>query len=150
MTIALSQRVQRIKPSPTLAVTARAARLKAEGRDIIGLGVGEPDFDTPAHIAAAGVAAIRGGFTRYTNADGIPELKDAIIAKFGRDNGLTYRRDQVLVSAGAKHTIFNLMQALLDAGDEVVIPAPYWVSYPDMALLAEGIPIIVNAGPGQG
>ena len=150
MTIALSQRVQRIKPSPTLAVTARAARLRAEGRDIIGLGVGEPDFDTPAHIAAAGVAAIGAGFTRYTNADGIPELKDAIIAKFERDNGLGYRRDQVLVSAGAKHTIFNLMQALLDAGDEVVIPAPYWVSYPDMALLADGIPVIVNAGAGQG
>ncbi len=150
MTIALSQRVRRIKPSPTLAVTARAARLKAEGRDVIGLGVGEPDFDTPAHIAAAGIAAIGAGFTRYTNADGIPELKDAIIAKFGRDNGLSYRRDQVLVSAGAKHTIFNLMQALLDGGDEVVIPAPYWVSYPDMALLADGVPVIVNAGPEQG
>ena len=143
MTIAVSKRVQRIKPSPTLAVTARAAQLKAEGKDIIGLGAGEPDFDTPAHIAAAGIAAIQGGFTRYTNVDGIPELKDAIIAKFQRDNGLTYQRSQILVSAGAKHTIFNLVQALLDPGDEVIIPAPYWVSYPDMVLLSDGVPVIV-------
>jgi aspartate aminotransferase len=142
--------MQRIKPSPTLAVTARAAKLKAEGKDIIGLGAGEPDFDTPAHIAEAGIAAIRAGMTRYTNVDGTPELKDAIIAKFQRDNGLTYERNQILVSAGAKHTIFNLMQALLDDGDEVVIPAPFWVSYPDMALLAGGKPVIVSAGPEQG
>ena len=142
--------MQRIKPSPTLAVTARAAKLKAEGKDIIGLGAGEPDFDTPLHIAEAGIAAIRAGKTRYTNVDGTPELKDAIIAKFKRDNGLTYDRSQILVSAGAKHTIFNLMQALLDDGDEVVIPAPYWVSYPDMALLAGGVPVIVSAGPEQG
>jgi aspartate aminotransferase len=142
--------MQRIKPSPTLAVTARAAKLKAEGKDIIGLGAGEPDFDTPAHIAEAGIAAIRAGMTRYTNVDGTPELKDAIIAKFQRDNGLTYERTQILVSAGAKHTIFNLMQALLDDGDEVVIPAPFWVSYPDMALLAGGKPVIVSAGPEQG
>ncbi len=150
MTIALSHRVKRIKPSPTLAVTARAAKLRAEGKDIIGLGAGEPDFDTPAHIAEAGIAAIKGGFTRYTNVDGTPELKDAIIAKFKRDNGLTYARPQVLVSAGAKHTIFNLMMALLDPGDEVVIPAPYWVSYPDMALLADATPVFVNAGAAQG
>jgi aspartate aminotransferase len=142
--------MQRIKPSPTLAVTARAAKLKAEGKDIIGLGAGEPDFDTPAHIAEAGIAAIRAGMTRYTNVDGTPELKDAIIAKFQRDNGLKYERNQILVSAGAKHTIFNLMQALLDDGDEVVIPAPFWVSYPDMALLAGGVPVIVSAGPEQG
>ena len=150
MTIRLASRMQRIKPSPTLAVTARAAKLKAEGKDIIGLGAGEPDFDTPAHIAEAGIAAIRAGMTRYTNVDGTPELKDAIIAKFQRDNGLTYERNQILVSAGAKHTIFNLMQALLDDGDEVVIPAPFWVSYPDMALLAGGKPVIVSAGPEQG
>jgi len=150
VTIRLASRMQRIKPSPTLAVTARAAQLKAEGKDIIGLGAGEPDFDTPAHIAEAGIAAIRAGMTRYTNVDGTPELKDAIIAKFQRDNGLTYNRSQILVSAGAKHTIFNLMQALLDDGDEVVIPAPYWVSYPDMALLAGGVPVIVSAGPEQG
>ncbi len=150
MTIEVSHRVLRVKPSPTLAVTARAAKLKAEGKDIIGLGAGEPDFDTPAHIAEAGIAAIKGGFTRYTNVDGIPELKDAIIAKFQRDNGLTYSRAQVLVSAGAKHTIFNLMMALLNPGDEVVIPAPYWVSYPDMALLADGVPVFVHAGAAQG
>jgi aspartate aminotransferase len=148
--IVLSHRVKRIKPSPTLAVTARAAQLRAEGKDIIGLGAGEPDFDTPAHIAEAGIAAIRGGFTRYTNVDGTPELKDAIIAKFQRDNGLRYARPQILVSAGAKHTIFNLMMALLDPGDEVVIPAPYWVSYPDMALLADGMPVFINAGADQG
>jgi aspartate aminotransferase len=150
VTIALSHRVKRIKPSPTLAVTARAAKLRAEGKDIIGLGAGEPDFDTPVHIAEAGIAAIRGGFTRYTNVDGTPELKDAIIAKFQRDNGLTYARPQILVSAGAKHTIFNLMMALLDPTDEVVIPAPYWVSYPDMALLADGVPVFIDAGANQG
>ncbi len=150
MSIALSHRVKRIKPSPTLAVTARAARLRAEGQDIIGLGAGEPDFDTPAHIAEAGIAAIKGGFTRYTNVDGTPELKDAIIAKFRRDNELSYGRSQILVSAGAKHTIFNLMMALLDPTDEVVIPAPYWVSYPDMALLADGIPVFIDAGAEQG
>jgi aspartate aminotransferase len=141
--------VQRVKPSPTLAVTALAAKLKAEGKDIIGLGAGEPDFDTPVHIADAGVAAIRSGFTRYTNVDGIPELKDAIIAKFKRDNGISYERNQVLVSTGAKQTIFNLCMAVLDSGDEVVIPAPYWVSYPDMAMLADGVPVMPSAGPDQ-
>ncbi|HET7757315.1 MAG TPA: pyridoxal phosphate-dependent aminotransferase, partial [Steroidobacteraceae bacterium] len=146
----ISRRVQRVKPSPTLAVTARAARLKAEGRDVIGLGAGEPDFDTPAHIADAGVAAIRGGFTRYTNVEGIDELKDAIIAKFARDNGLTYERSQILVSAGAKQTVFNLCMAVLDAGDEAIIPAPYWVSYPDMVLLADGLPVMPLAGLAQG
>lgn len=150
MPIALSARVKRIKPSPTLAVTARAAKLKAEGLDIIGLGAGEPDFDTPTHISEAGIRAIKGGFTRYTNVDGTPELKDAIIQKFQRDNALTYNRPQVLVSAGAKHTIYNLVTALLNPGDEVVIPAPYWVSYPDMVLLADGTPVIVSAGSDQG
>ena len=140
----------RIKPSPTLAVTARAAKLKSEGRDIIGLGAGEPDFDTPAHIREAGIAAINGGFTRYTNVDGIVELKDAIIGKFQRDNGLKYARNQILVSSGAKQTVYNLCVALLDPGDEAVIPAPYWVSYPDMVLLAEGEPVIVHAGASQG
>ena len=149
MPIALSKRVGRIKPSPTLAVTARAAKLKAEGKDVIGLGAGEPDFDTPGHISDAGIKAITSGFTRYTNVDGTPELKDAIIAKFRRDNGLTYTRPQVLASAGAKHTIFNLVCALLDPGDEVIIPAPYWVSYPDMVLLADGVPVIVFAGANQ-
>lgn len=146
VTIRLSKRVQRIKPSPTLAVTARAARLKSEGKDIIGLGAGEPDFDTPVHIADAGIAAIRAGHTRYTNVEGTNELKDAIIAKFQRDNGLEYARSQILVSSGAKQTVFNLCCALLDPGDEAIIPAPYWVSYPDMVLVADGTPVPVFAG----
>jgi aspartate aminotransferase len=146
----VSRRVQRVKPSPTLAVTARAARLKAEGKDVIGLGAGEPDFDTPMHIADAGVDAIRSGFTRYTNVEGIDELKDAIIAKFSRDNGLTYERSQILVSAGAKQAVYNLCMAVLDPGDEAIIPAPYWVSYPDMVLLADGLPVMPLAGLAQG
>jgi aspartate aminotransferase len=150
LTVSLSKRVQKVKPSPTLAVTARAAKLKAEGKDIIGLGAGEPDFDTPLHIADAGVEAIRKGVTRYTAVDGTVELKDAILAKFKRDNGLTYERSQILVSSGAKQTCFNVCAALLDPGDECVIPAPYWVSYPDMALLADGVPVSVYAGPEQG
>src|SRR5258708_8144431 len=150
LAVSLSKRVQKVKPSPTLAVTARAAKLKAEGKDIIGLGAGEPDFDTPVHIADAGVDAIRFGITRYTAVDGTVELKDAIIAKFKRDNGLTYERNQILVSSGAKQTCFNVCAALLDPGDECVIPAPYWVSYPDMALLADGVPVSVYAGPEQG
>lgn len=150
MTHPVSRRVQRVKPSPTLAVTARAARLKAEGKDIISLGAGEPDFDTPAAIAQAGVDAIRSGFTRYTNVDGINELKDAIIAKFRRDNALEYERGQVLVSSGAKQTIYNLCMAVLDPGDEAIIPAPYWVSYPDMVMLADASPVMPFAGAGQG
>jgi aspartate aminotransferase len=148
--VPLSRRVQRVKPSPTLAVTARAARLRAEGKDVIGLGAGEPDFDTPAHIAQAGIDAIKGGFTRYTNVEGIDELKDAIIAKFRRDNGLAYERSQILVSSGAKQTVYNLCMAVLDPGDEAVIPAPYWVSYPDMVLLADGLPVMPLAGFAQG
>jgi aspartate aminotransferase len=150
VTVAVSRRVQRVKPSPTLAVTALANRLKAEGKDIIGLGAGEPDFDTPAHISEAGIDAIRKGYTRYTNVDGIAELKDAIIQKFQRDNGIKYERNQILVSSGAKQTIYNLCMALLDPGDEVIIPAPYWVSYPDMAMLADGLPVTPDAGPEQG
>jgi aspartate aminotransferase len=148
--LAVSRRVQRVKPSPTLAVTARAARLKAEGKDVIGLGAGEPDFDTPEHIGQAGIDAIKGGFTRYTNVEGIDELKDAIIAKFLRDNGLRYERSQVMASSGAKQTIYNLCMAVLDPGDEAVIPAPYWVSYPDMVLLADGLPVMPLAGYAQG
>ncbi len=150
MTLSVSRRVQRVKPSPTLAVTALAARLKAEGKDVIGLGAGEPDFDTPAHIAQAGIDAIKNGFTRYTNVDGINELKDAIIAKFDVDNGIKYDRSQILVSSGAKQTIYNLCMAVLDAGDEAIIPAPYWVSYPDMVMLADGHPVMPFAGPVQG
>jgi aspartate aminotransferase len=150
VTLPVSRRVQRVKPSPTMAVTARAARLKAQGKDVIGLGAGEPDFDTPAHIAQAGLDAIKKGFTRYTSVDGIDELKDAIIAKFQRDNALTYERSQILVSSGAKQTLFNLCMALLDPGDEAVIPAPYWVSYPDMVMLADGHPVMPFAGMSQG
>jgi aspartate aminotransferase len=148
--VEIAARVSRVKPSPTVALTGRVARLKAEGRDIVGLGVGEPDFDTPAHIAEAGIDAVRTGFTRYTAVEGVPELKDAIIAKFKRDNDIVYTRPQILVSTGAKQTIFNLFMAVIDPGDEVVIPAPYWVSYPDMALLAEGVPVMPYAGPEQG
>jgi aspartate aminotransferase len=150
VTLSVSRRVQRVKPSPTLAVTARAAKLKAEGKDVIALGAGEPDFDTPAHIAQAGIDAIKSGFTRYTNVDGINELKDAVIDKFQRDNGIKYERAQILVSSGAKQTIYNLCMAVLDAGDEAVIPAPYWVSYPDMVMLADGLPVMPFAGPAQG
>ena len=146
----LSRRVQSIKPSPTLAVTARAAALKASGKDIIGLGAGEPDFDTPEHIKQAAIEAINKGFTKYTAVDGTPGLKAAIIAKFQRDNGLTYTPKQILVSCGGKQSFYNLAQAVLDAGDEVIIPAPYWVSYPDMVLLADGKPVIVYAGIEQG
>ncbi len=150
MTVSLSKRVQKVKPSATLAMTARAAKLKAEGRDIIALSAGEPDFDTPKHVAEAGIEAIRRGLTRYTAVDGTTELKDAIIGKFKRDNGLTYERNQILVSSGAKQTCFNLCAALLDPGDECLIPAPYWVSYPDMALLADATPVIVNGGADRG
>lgn len=141
----LSDRVQRIKPSPTLAITARAAELRAKGQDIIGLGAGEPDFDTPDHIKAAANKAIKDGFTKYTPVDGTASLKQAVIDKLSRDNQLTYSANQVLVSCGGKQSFFNLTQALLNSGDEVIIPAPYWVSYPDMVLLADGKPVIVEA-----
>jgi aspartate aminotransferase len=147
--IQLAKRVQRVKPSPTLAVTAKAAELRAAGRDVIGLGAGEPDFDTPEHIRAAAIEAIQQGQTRYTAVDGTPALKKAIAAKFERDNGLTYAANQILVSGGAKQCLFNLMAAVLDSGDEVVVPAPYWVSYPDMALLADGVPEVIEAGQDQ-
>ncbi len=142
----LSHRVQSIKPSPTLAITARAKALRAAGQDIIGLGAGEPDFDTPEHIKQAAIEAINAGFTKYTEVDGTPELKAAVIRKLQRDNELDYSPEQILVSCGGKHSFFNLTQALLNPGDEVIIPAPYWVSYPDMVLLAEGKPVIVEAG----
>ena len=145
----LSDRVQRIKPSPTLAVTARAAELRAAGQDVIGLGAGEPDFDTPAHIRQAAKQAIDAGQTRYTAVDGTPALKDAIIGKFARDNDLHYERSEILVSSGAKQSIFNLCQALLDPDDEVLIPAPYWVSYPDMVLLAGARPAVLGTAMDQ-
>lgn len=148
--IQLADRLAAIKPSPTLAVTAKAKRLKAEGRDIISLGAGEPDFDTPEHIKDAAIAALHAGFTKYTAVDGTPGLKEAIIAKFQRDNGLSFGADEVLVSVGGKQSFFNLAQALLQQGDEVVIPAPYWVSYPDMVLLAGATPTIVPTSMADG
>ncbi|MCY4338407.1 MAG: pyridoxal phosphate-dependent aminotransferase [Gammaproteobacteria bacterium] len=135
-----------MKPSPTLAVTAKAAELKAAGRDIIALSAGEPDFDTPEHIKEAAIKAVRDGKTKYTAAGGMPELKQAIADKFRRENNLNYHPDQILVSCGAKHSIYNLMHALLNPGDEVIIPAPYWVSYPDMVKLAGAEPVVVQAG----
>lgn len=148
--IRLSSRVGRIKPSPTLAVEARAKELLAQGKDIISLGAGEPDFDTPDHIKEAAIRAIRAGFTKYTAVDGTPSLKQAVIDKFRRDNRLDYSPDQVLVSVGGKQSFFNLSQALLQAGDEVIIPAPYWVSYPDMVMLADANPVILPTGIQQG
>ena len=141
----LSATLDRVKPSPTIAVTTKAQELKAAGRDVIGLGAGEPDFDTPENIKAAGIAAINAGKTKYTAVDGIPELKQAICAKFKRDNGLTYEPAQVTVGTGGKQVLYNAFMATLNAGDEVIIPAPYWVSYPDMVLLAGGEPVFIEA-----
>lgn len=145
----LSCRVQNIKPSPTLAVTNKANELRASGKDIIGLGAGEPDFDTPQHIKDAAVEAISAGKTKYTAVDGTPELKAAIIEKFRKDNNLNYESNQILVSSGGKQSFFNLALAVLDQGDEVIIPAPYWVSYPDMVKVADGTPVIVSASASQ-
>ncbi|WP_341327846.1 pyridoxal phosphate-dependent aminotransferase [Methylotuvimicrobium sp. KM2] len=144
MSIKLSGRVQSVKPSPTLAITARAAAMRAAGKDIIGLGAGEPDFDTPDHIKAAAIEAMNKGFTKYTPVGGTPSLKQAIIDKFKKDNGLDYQAKQILVSCGGKQSSYNLTQALLNEGDEVIIPAPYWVSYPDMVLLAGGVPVVIE------
>ena len=141
----LSQTLSRVKPSPTIAMTNKAAALKAASHDIIGLSAGEPDFDTPDHIRAAGIAAIEAGHTRYTQVDGIPELKQAICAKFARDNGLEYTPAQVTVGTGGKQVLYNALMATLNPGDEVIIPAPYWVSYPDMVLLAGGQPVFIEA-----
>lgn len=140
----LAQRVQRIKPSPTLAVSTRADELIATGKNIINLSVGEPDFDTPEHIKEAAIKALRDGRTKYTAVDGIKGLKQAIINKFASDNHLKYELDQILVSCGAKHSIYNLLSAVINPGDEVIIPAPYWVSYPDMVKLCDGNPVIVK------
>ncbi len=147
MSTITSSRLSRIKPSATIAVSMRAAELKAAGEDVIGLGMGEPDFDTPEHIREAAIEAIRQGQTRYTAVDGTPALKQAIIDKFKRENGLEFTAKEIIVSSGAKQSIYNLMVALLNPGDEVIVPAPFWVSYPDMALLADGQPVIVSCGP---
>ncbi|MBC7154076.1 MAG: pyridoxal phosphate-dependent aminotransferase [Rhodobacteraceae bacterium] len=142
----LSDMLSRVKPSPTIAVTNKARELKAAGRDVIGLGAGEPDFDTPDNIKAAAKAAIDAGHTKYTAVDGIPELKAAICAKFLRENGLTYQPEQVSVGTGGKQVLYNALIATINPGDEVLIPAPYWVSYPDMVLLAGGVPVVAPAG----
>lgn len=146
----LSSRISLIKPSPTLAITAKANALKAEGRDVIGFGAGEPDFDTPENIKQAAIKAINDGFTKYTPVGGTEELKDAIIEKFQKDNDLTYRRPEIVVSCGAKHTLYNLAQVLFEEGDEVLIPSPYWVSYPDIIVLAGGKPVILKTAVKDG
>ena len=140
----LAERLSRVKPSPTIAVSTKARELKAAGHDVIGLGAGEPDFDTPQHIKDAGKAAIDAGDTKYTAVDGTPELKAAIVAKFKRDNNLDYAPNEVMVGTGGKQVLYNAFMATLDPGDEVIIPAPYWVSYPDMAILAEGKPVFID------
>lgn len=140
----LSERARKIKPSPTLAIDAKAKAMKAGGMDIVNFGVGEPDFDTPDNIKEAAIKAIKEGFTKYTAVGGIDALKDAIIEKFGRDNDLHYTRDEIIVSCGAKHSLYNIAQALFSPGDEVVIPSPYWVSYPDQALLNDAIPVFLK------
>lgn len=146
----LSHRVQAIKESPTLAITAKAARYKAEGRDIIGLAAGEPDFDTPQHIKDAAKKAIDAGFTKYTPVSGIPGLKKAVVNKFKNENGFDYNVNEVIVGVGGKQTIFNLCLAVLNKGDEVIVPAPYWVSYADIAMVAEATPVIIDCGIEQG
>ncbi len=146
----LASRLSRIKPSPTIAVSNKARELKAAGKDVIGLGAGEPDFDTPENIRQAAIAAINGGDTRYTAVDGTPALKDAISAKFKRENGLEYSPEEITVGTGGKQVLYNALMATLDEGDEVLIPAPYWVSYPDMALLAGGEPVAIPCTEKQG
>ena len=139
----LTERIKQIKPSPTLAIDSKAKAMLAQGIDIVNFGIGEPDFDTPDHIKEAAIKAIRDGFTRYTPVGGIPELKEAIVAKFHRDNGLTYKPEEIIVSCGGKHALYNLFQVLFQRGDEVIVPTPYWVSYPPMIQLADATPVIV-------
>ncbi|HPD56948.1 MAG TPA: pyridoxal phosphate-dependent aminotransferase [Smithellaceae bacterium] len=146
----LAGRIAKIKPSETLAITAKTNALRAQGRDVIGFGAGEPDFDTPDNIKQAAIKAIEAGFTKYTPVSGTDELKDAIAGKLKKDNGLEYKRSQIVVSCGAKHTLYNLAQALFEEGDEVIIPAPYWVSYPDIVVLAGATPVYVNTSQDQG
>ncbi|MBA4348494.1 MAG: aspartate aminotransferase [Thermodesulfovibrio sp.] len=140
----LSERAKKIKPSPTLSIDAKAKAMKAQGIDVVNFGVGEPDFDTPEHIKEAAIKALRDGFTKYTPVGGIDELKEAIIAKFKKDNDLEYEKDEIIVSCGAKHSLYNIAQALYGSGDEVLIPSPYWVSYPDQVLLNDAVPVFVK------
>lgn len=150
MTIGIAKRAKAIKPSPTLAMAAKAKAMKAQGIDVVDFGVGEPDFDTPENVKQAGIKAIQSGFTKYTPAGGTDELKEAVVEKFKRDNGLSYEKGQVLISCGAKHSLYNIAEALFDPGDEVIIPAPYWVSYPDQVLLNDATPVIVETTEQEG
>ena len=146
----IAKRAQAIKPSPTLATAAKAKAMKAQGIDVVDFGVGEPDFDTPENVKQAGIKAIQSGFTKYTPAGGTDELKEAVVAKFKRDNGLQYDKSQILISCGAKHSLYNIAEALFDPGDEVIIPSPYWVSYPDQVLLNDALPVIVETTEAEG
>jgi aspartate aminotransferase len=146
----IAKRAQSIKPSPTLATAAKAKAMKAQGIDVVDFGVGEPDFDTPENVKQAGIKAIQSGFTKYTPAGGTDELKEAVIEKFKRDNNLTYEKSQILISCGAKHSLYNIAEALFDPGDEVIIPSPYWVSYPDQVLLNDATPVIVETTEAEG
>jgi aspartate aminotransferase len=146
----IARRAAAIKPSPTLATAAKAKAMKAQGIDVVDFGVGEPDFDTPENVKQAGIKAIQSGFTKYTPAGGTDELKEAVVEKFKKDNGLRYEKSQVLISCGAKHSLYNIAEALFDPGDEVIIPSPYWVSYPDQVLLNDAVPVIVETTEGEG
>ena len=150
MTIGISKRAKAIKPSPTLAMAAKAKAMKAQGIDVVDFGVGEPDFDTPENVKQAGIKAIQSGFTKYTPAGGTDELRDAVVDKLKKDNGLAYERPQVLISCGAKHSLYNIAEALFDPGDEVIIPSPYWVSYPDQVILNDAVPVIVETTEQEG
>jgi len=150
MAIGISKRAKAIKPSPTLAMAAKAKAMKAQGIDVVDFGVGEPDFDTPENVKQAGIKAIQSGFTKYTPAGGTDELKDAVIEKLKKDSGLVYERPQVLISCGAKHSLYNIAEALFDPGDEVIIPSPYWVSYPDQVILNDATPVIVETTEQEG
>ena len=150
MATGIAKRAKAIKPSPTLAMAAKAKAMKAQGIDVVDFGVGEPDFDTPENVKQAGIKAIQSGFTKYTPAGGTDELKEAVVEKFKKDNGLVYEKSQVLISCGAKHSLYNIAEALFDPGDEVIIPAPYWVSYPDQVLLNDATPVIVETTEQEG
>jgi aspartate aminotransferase len=150
MTIGISKRAKAIKPSPTLAMAAKAKAMKAQGIDVVDFGVGEPDFDTPENVKQAGIKAIQSGFTKYTPAGGTDELKDAVVEKLKKDNGLVYERSQILISCGAKHSLYNIAEAIFDPGDEVIIPSPYWVSYPDQVILNDATPVIVETTEQEG
>jgi aspartate aminotransferase len=150
MTIGISKRAKAIKPSPTLAMAAKAKAMKAQGIDVVDFGVGEPDFDTPENVKQAGIKAIQSGITKYTPAGGTDELKDAVVDKFKKDNDLIYERSQILISCGAKHSLYNIAEAIFDPGDEVIIPSPYWVSYPDQVILNDAAPVIVETTEQEG